>query len=226
MGVNESSLVLTVNESHELGMISWQLASVWPKMSERGLGSKWQPQLSLAYTALAGARKQVTTSAEPGLHDPSRCQAEVEFAQVVRWWVHTSMLCFWNTKRFKSLYFYFYWGICACLCVCHRCGGVCAGQKRVSRSPGTEVRGSCEPLNISVGNQTWVLGKSSSCTPLLPSSSSFSSFLFLFSPFLIFLPTLLPAICPDLGLTPRPCPTFSSVLPLNYTPNWKMCFPS
>lgn len=33
-------------------------------------------------------------------------------------------------------------------------GGVYAGQKRVSRSPGTEVRGSCEPLNISVGNQT------------------------------------------------------------------------
>lgn len=58
MGVNESSLVLTVNESHELGMISWQLASVWPKMSERGLGSKWQPQLSLAYMTLAGARQR------------------------------------------------------------------------------------------------------------------------------------------------------------------------
>jgi hypothetical protein len=56
MGENESWSFMIVNESHELGMISWQLASAWSKMSERGLGNKRQPQLSLALIALADAR--------------------------------------------------------------------------------------------------------------------------------------------------------------------------
>lgn len=40
------------------------------------------------------------------------------------------------------------------MCVCHVHGGLHRGQLRGSRSPGPEVKGHCELLEVDVGNQT------------------------------------------------------------------------
>lgn len=166
MGVNESSLVMTVNEPHELGMITWHVANAWPKMSERGRGSKWRAQLSLACTTPAGARQ--------------------------RWnlpkWLDggPTPLCFaFEIQKSLRVHFNFYWCICVCLCVPQIYVCVHGGQKGASRSPGAEVKRGCEPCNKSAGNQARVLCKSKMYfEPSLQLMYTSPSFLFL----LLFLP--------------------------------------